>query len=79
MTHASSQERGSEAEFPRLYLEDFAVGQVYTAGPVPVSVDDIKAYARQFDPQPFHTDENRPTQPFSEVLWRAGGTRPHSR
>ena len=72
MTHASSQERGSEAGSPRLYLEDFAVGQVYTAGPVRVSADDIKAYARQFDPQPFHTDEESAYSTFFRGLVASG-------
>ena len=72
MTHASSQERGSEAGSPHLYFEDFAVGQVYTAGPVRVSADDIKAYARQFDPQPFHTDEALARATFFRGLAASG-------
>ena len=68
MTHASSQERGSGPESPRLHFEDFAVGQVYTAVPVPVSADDIRAYARQFDPQPFHTDEASAHSTFFQGL-----------
>ncbi len=72
MTHASSQGRGSDAQSPRLYLEDFAVGQVYTAGPVQVSADAIKAYARQFDPQPFHTDEELARSTFFQGLAASG-------
>ena len=72
MTHASSRGRGSDARSPRLYLEDFAVGQVYTAGPVRVSADDIKAYARQFDPQPFHTDEELARSTFFQGLAASG-------
>src|SRR5215208_4095637 len=72
MTHASSQDRGSEAESPRLYLEDFAVGQVYTAGPVRVAADAIKAYARQFDPQPFHIDEELARSTFFQGLAASG-------
>jgi len=55
-----------------LYFEDFAVGQVYTAGPVRVSADDIKAYARQFDPQPFHTDEELAHSTFFHGLAASG-------
>jgi len=55
-----------------LYFEDFAVGQVYTAGPVRVSADDIKAYARQFDPQPFHTDEDSAQSTFFQGLVASG-------
>lgn len=40
-----------------LYLEDFAVGQKYHTGRVRVDAEAIKAFARQFDPQPFHLDE----------------------
>jgi len=40
------------------FFEDFAVGQVFvSARKVRVSKDDILAFARQFDPQPFHLDE----------------------
>jgi acyl dehydratase len=41
-----------------LYLEDFAAGQTY-AGPARVKADRerIKAFAAEFDPQPFHLDE----------------------
>ena len=40
------------------YFEDFAVGQVFKpSGRVRVDKDDIIAFARKFDPQPFHLDE----------------------
>lgn len=40
------------------YFEDFAVGQVFvSARRLRVGKDDILAFARQFDPQPFHLDE----------------------
>jgi acyl dehydratase len=39
-------------------LEDFAVGQTFHAGPVPVHVERMKAFAAEFDPQPFHLDEH---------------------
>lgn len=61
-----------EADLPPLYLEDFAIGRVYTAGPVPISADDIKAYARQFDPQPFHTDEELARSTFFQGLAASG-------
>jgi acyl dehydratase len=40
-----------------LYLEDFHVGQRFTSATHTVTADEIKAFARQFDPQPFHLDE----------------------
>lgn len=38
------------------YFEDFKVGDRFNGGSVEVSQDAIIAYARQFDPQPFHLD-----------------------
>ncbi len=67
MTDPSLQGSGPEGASLGLYLEDFSPGQVYTAGPIAVSADAIKAYAHQFDPQPFHTDETLARQPSSEV------------
>jgi len=40
------------------YLEDFAVGQVYGSGRIKVEREGIKAFAAEFDPQPFHLDED---------------------
>ena len=40
-----------------LYFEDFPLGELAEYGGVDVSVDEIIAFARDFDPQPFHTDE----------------------
>lgn len=39
------------------YFDDFQVGQVSEAGPYVVSREEILAFAHQFDPQPFHVDE----------------------
>jgi acyl dehydratase len=41
----------------KLYLEDFAVGQVYASGPRRVGRDDILKFAAEFDPQPYHLDD----------------------
>ena len=40
-----------------LYFEDFPLGAAIEYGGVDVSADEIVAFARDFDPQPFHTDE----------------------
>ena len=40
-----------------LYFEDFPLGEVVEYGGVDVSAADIIAFAYEFDPQPFHTDE----------------------
>lgn len=41
----------------RLYLEDLRVGQTFVTGSVTVTAEAIKAFARDYDPQPFHLDE----------------------
>jgi acyl dehydratase len=41
----------------RLYLEDLHVGQRFGSGAVVVTTGAIKAFAAEFDPQPFHLDE----------------------
>ena len=38
------------------YFEDFQVGNVFELGTTSVTEEDIIAFARQFDPQPFHVD-----------------------
>ena len=39
------------------YLEDFAVGQRFASGRLRVDKERIKTFAAEFDPQPFHLDE----------------------
>ncbi|HSE25875.1 MAG TPA: MaoC family dehydratase [Pyrinomonadaceae bacterium] len=39
------------------YLEDFSAGQIFRCGPLRVDRDRIKSFAREFDPQRFHLDE----------------------
>jgi len=41
------------------FLEDFAPGQKYQSnGCVTIDADSIKAFAKQYDPQPYHLDES---------------------
>ena len=40
----------------RLYLDDLEVGQRFKSGTHTVDEAEIKAFAQQFDPQPFHLD-----------------------
>jgi acyl dehydratase len=42
---------------PRLYLEDIVEGSVVECGARTITRDEIVAFAREFDPQPFHVDE----------------------
>ena len=39
------------------YLEDFAVGQIFGSARLRIDADQIKKFAAEFDPQPFHLDE----------------------
>ncbi len=41
----------------RLYLDDLQVGQRFKSASYALNEEQIKAYAREFDPQPFHLDE----------------------
>ncbi len=41
----------------RLYLDDLHVGQRFTSAKHLVTTEAIKQFAAQFDPQPFHLDE----------------------
>jgi acyl dehydratase len=38
-------------------FEDFVVGERFELGQYRFEAEDIKAFARRFDPQPFHVDE----------------------
>ena len=58
------------------YMEDFKVGQKFTAGPEHVTAEEIIAFAKQFDPQDFHTDaEKAKDTTFGELVasgWHTG-------
>ena len=40
-----------------LHFEDFPVGRAFACGPYHVTKDEIVEFAREFDPQPHHLDE----------------------
>ena len=42
---------------PEIHLDDFVPGQVHHLGRRTFSRDEIVAFAREWDPQPFHLDE----------------------
>jgi len=50
MTQANDRENG-------LYLEDLHVGQRFVSDTYQISEAQIKAFAQEFDPQPFHLDD----------------------
>src|SRR6187549_298665 len=54
------------------FFEDFAVGQRFRSGEVPITAEAIKAFARQYDLQPFHTDEEAAKHSFFGRLVASG-------
>lgn len=57
---------------PRLYLEDLHVGDRFISASTTLDAEQIKAFARQFDPQPFHLDEAAADQSFFGGLAASG-------
>jgi len=56
----------------QLYLDDLVVGQRFTSRTHVVDATEIKAFARQFDPQPFHLDEETAKRAFFGELVASG-------
>jgi acyl dehydratase len=54
------------------YFEDFHVGQKFGSGTVTVTAEKIKTFAREFDPQPFHVDEEAARNTFFGGLVASG-------
>lgn len=48
---------GGRNDDGRLTLDELHVGQTFTSGARTIAADEIKTFAREYDPQPFHTDE----------------------
>ena len=63
---------------PMLYWEDFAAAQSFELGSRTLERDAIVAFAREYDPQPFHTDENAAKESIYGGLiasgWQTGST-----
>jgi len=55
-----------------IYLEEFAAGQKYVSGTRRVEAGAIKAFAAEFDPQPFHLDEAAAATSFFGGLAASG-------
>lgn len=55
-----------------LYLEDLTVGQRFTSGTHALDAEQIIAYARDFDPQPFHLDDDAARATFFGGLAASG-------
>lgn len=55
-----------------LYLEDIFVGQRFVTGTQAVTAEAIKAFGRDYDPQPFHVDEAAAKDSFFGGLAASG-------
>ena len=55
-----------------LYLEDIVVGTQYLSDEVTITAPEIIAFATQFDPQPFHLDEEAAKNTFFGGLAASG-------
>jgi len=54
------------------YLEDFAVGQTFGSGRLKVEAERIKSFAAEFDPQPFHLDDEAARSTIFQGLAASG-------
>jgi hypothetical protein len=66
------ERRKMETRMTERYLEDLAVGQIFGSGRLSVDADQIKAFAAEFDPQPFHLDEKAANDTFFRGLAASG-------
>jgi acyl dehydratase len=57
---------------PKFYWEDFKVGETAPLGERTLSKEEIIAYAKQYDPQPFHVDEEAGKQSLFGGLVASG-------
>lgn len=55
-----------------VYLEDLSVGDTFRSGEHALDEAQIVDFARQFDPQPFHTDGEAARQTFFQGLAASG-------
>lgn len=59
-----------------LYLEDIKLGDRFISRKYKMTLEEIQQFAYAFDPQVFHTDENRPkTILFFKGLLQVAGIR----
>ena len=54
------------------YLEDFSVGQTFHSHRLRIEKERIKSFAAEFDPQPFHLDEEAATHTMFAGLAASG-------
>jgi acyl dehydratase len=71
-TNTSGDGSAEHGTLARRYFEDFPEGTTIDLGTATVSAEEIVAFARQFDPQPFHLDEARGRQSIYGGLIASG-------
>ncbi len=54
------------------YLEDFVVGQIFGSARRRIDADQIKKFALEFDPQPFHLDDEAARDSIFQGLAASG-------
>lgn len=57
---------------PRLYLDDLTLGDEFQSASHRLDVEQIIQFAEQFDPQPFHLDEDAAKQSLFQGLAASG-------
>ena len=60
------------AKTEKLYLDDLAVGAEFNSEKYPVAAEEIREFAKNFDPQPFHLDEEAARETWFEGLVASG-------
>ena len=56
----------------KLYLDDLAVGAEFNSEKYAVAAEEIREFAKKFDPQPFHLDEEAAGKTWFEGLIASG-------
>jgi acyl dehydratase len=67
-----SSEAATKTPSDQLYLDDLHIGQRFTSGTYRLDEAQIKAFALQFDPRPFHTDVHAAERTFFKGLAASG-------
>jgi acyl dehydratase len=67
-----NQATATQQAMTPLYFEDLEVGQVHRSGTLDVDAEAIKGFAAEFDPQPFHLDEETAKPTFFRGLAASG-------
>ncbi len=59
----------NEASAKNIYFEDLRIGMIWDIGEAVYELDEMIDFARRYDPEPFHIDEQwSRTGPFGEII-----------